>query len=221
MKNFYELTDNEILNLTDEQLKKYWQLEMANEGVPFLDKPKEPDYENIDLPDLILYSIPLLGLYSTHREIMEKIKIIIDNSRETLRIIDYDYFKDKFEYEVKTLKINKYDDKEVNFLIKENQVYSEHKMINLRDVNNRNKKKYEKHCELVEKFKENEELRNECKARIYDEYNLICEKNHEIKRHKERFKEYLILAGKNKKTALAFYKKAYNINKEIEEILLN
>jgi len=56
MKDFEKLTDLEIYNLTDENIKAYKRLVLAENGVKFPEKPVEPK-EIEAKPDLIVYTI--------------------------------------------------------------------------------------------------------------------------------------------------------------------
>lgn len=220
MKEFTKLTEKEIFELTDEQLDKYFKLEMANEGIPFMDQPAEPAYEEKDKPDLTLYTCNFLSVYFTDEKIVQDILNILKNNRNKARLTDYDYnAKDKDYREIKGLKKYSYDN-EPSFDIITQSVYSEEKYISIKDINDRNKKRYENYEKLVKKYNENEEKRNNCRAKIYDVYYNIVEKINNIKAHKNKFKQYLELADGKKEIALAFYKKAYSIDKEIENEIL-
>ena len=169
MKEFEKLTDKEIIKLTDDQLEKYYKLEMANEGIPFLDKPTEPEYETKMLPDLILYSSTFLSIYFTDQSVVQEIINIVKNNKDKARLTDYDYNVGTQDYyEKKKLKRNSYDSNEMALEIIEKSVYSDVAYISIKDVNERNKKRSEKHEELGAKYNENEEKMNECRAKIYD-----------------------------------------------------
>ncbi|MBR1525171.1 MAG: hypothetical protein IJ640_00725 [Prevotella sp.] len=60
MKKFAELTDLEIYNLSAEEIKTYKKVELAEHGVIFPVKPKEPELEEEPKPDITLYTIPLI-----------------------------------------------------------------------------------------------------------------------------------------------------------------
>lgn len=60
MKKFAELTDVEIYNLSEEEIKTYKKVELAEHGVVFPVKPQEPELEDEPKPDITLFTIPLI-----------------------------------------------------------------------------------------------------------------------------------------------------------------
>jgi len=61
MKKFEELTDKEIYDLSDEQVKTYQKIELAENGIVFPVKPTEPKLEDELKPDIVIYAIPLIN----------------------------------------------------------------------------------------------------------------------------------------------------------------
>ena len=220
MKKINELTKKEIIELTDDDLQKMVNLELAENGIPFLDKPKEPEYEPIELPEKILYSFPEFNLYSIDESIMNEIVLIIENNRDKLRKIDYKYGHDRYDYEMRKLKTNSYDSNEIAFKVTSKTVYSEEQALKIKDIAKRNEERKKEHEELLGKWEEIQEQINEIKGKIYDTYYEVIEQQRIINTHKERFAEYILIAGGNKKSALDFYRKAYTITDEIEKELL-
>lgn len=57
MKDFEKLTDEEIYNLTEEQILVYKKLLWAENGIQFPVKPNEPEAVEVEQPDLTIYRI--------------------------------------------------------------------------------------------------------------------------------------------------------------------
>ena len=60
MKNISEMTEQEIIALSDEDVQKMIKLRMMEEGIKLLDKPKVPELFEIEPADTQYFSIPLL-----------------------------------------------------------------------------------------------------------------------------------------------------------------
>lgn len=60
MKKFAELTDAEIYNLSEEEIKTYKKVELAEHGVIFPVNPQKPELEDEPKPDITVFTIPLI-----------------------------------------------------------------------------------------------------------------------------------------------------------------
>ena len=60
MKGITEMTEQEILALTEEDVQKMIKLRMMEEGIKIMDKPKIPELFEIEPADIQYFSIPLL-----------------------------------------------------------------------------------------------------------------------------------------------------------------
>ena len=56
MKKLNEMTELEILALTDDQIEKIVKYRKAEEGVVLMEKPIEPFYEEVRNKDITLYT---------------------------------------------------------------------------------------------------------------------------------------------------------------------
>lgn len=59
MKGITEMTEQEILALTEEDVQKMIKLRMMEEGIKIMDKPKIPELFEIEPADIQYFSIPL------------------------------------------------------------------------------------------------------------------------------------------------------------------
>ncbi len=64
MKGFTEMTEQEILALTEEDVQKLIKLRMMEEGIKIMDKPKIPELFEIEPADIKVFSIPFLDGYA-------------------------------------------------------------------------------------------------------------------------------------------------------------
>ncbi len=93
MKGFTEMTEQEILALTEEDVQKMIKLRMMEEGIKIMDKPKIPELFEIEPADIQYFSIPLLDGFA-FTDINEATKVAeILKSAKSLRKVDYDWNK--------------------------------------------------------------------------------------------------------------------------------
>lgn len=93
MKGFTEMTEQEILALTEEDVQKLIKLRMMEEGIKIMDKPKIPELFEIEPADIQYFSIPLLDGFA-FTDINEATKVAeILKSAKSLRKVDYDWNK--------------------------------------------------------------------------------------------------------------------------------
>ena len=98
MKNISEMTEQEIIALSDEDVQKMIKLRMMEEGIKLLDKPKVPELFEIEPADTQYFSIPLLdGFAFTDIEEATKVAEIL-KSAKSLRKVDYDWNRLGSEY---------------------------------------------------------------------------------------------------------------------------
>ena len=93
MKGLTEMTEQEILALTEEDVQKMIKLRMMEEGIKIMDKPKIPELFEIEPADIQYFSIPLLDGFA-FTDINEATKVAeILKSAKSLRKVDYDWNK--------------------------------------------------------------------------------------------------------------------------------
>lgn len=98
MKRINEMTEQEIIALSDEDVQKMIKLRMMEEGIKLLDKPKVPELFEIEPADIQYFSIPLLdGFAFTDIEEATKVAETLKNAK-SLRKVDYDWNKLGSEY---------------------------------------------------------------------------------------------------------------------------
>ena len=64
MKGFTEMTEQEILALTEEDVQKLIKLRMMEEGIKIMDKPEVPELFEIEPADLKVFTIPFFEGYA-------------------------------------------------------------------------------------------------------------------------------------------------------------
>lgn len=91
MKTIDEMTEQEVLALTEEDVQKLIKLRMMHEGIKIMDKPKVPELFEIEPADTQYFSIPLLdGFAFTDIEEATKVAEML-KSAKSLQKVDYDW----------------------------------------------------------------------------------------------------------------------------------
>lgn len=195
MKRFKDLTELEIKDLSQLDLAKYINLECAENGIAFVDKPNKPEYAKDIEHDMKVYSVT--------------------RGYSTLYI---DFVKESDAKKVADL-LNECEivEKGVLFSIAPKLSYSEvaeHKQKVVKSVNKKAKEEYEKDLAEYNEFKTKQE---EVSAPICEEYDRIAEKYSRLDRIKDKFNNtYLPLADGNEEIAKRFLRDAYAISSEDE-----
>lgn len=108
MKGFTEMTEQEILALTEEDVQKLIKLRMMEEGIKIMDKPEVPELFEIEPADLKVFTIPFFEGYAfTDMEEANAVAEALRNAK-TLRKVEYDWNKlgSDYKYLVKKDKYN-------------------------------------------------------------------------------------------------------------------
>lgn len=208
MKTINEMTDQEIYDLTDEQIDRLIITRCAKEGVRFVDEPpvmKTYDYKPIS-PSNFFY-------------LLEGLSIAVFNQDDAIKIAKFlskfDLYKTTYDFTISNDKIyNKLDIINIKhipmFDMKDEESYKSIK----------DKKRLRRSIDQVDKYKKDikrmSEIHAEIWSKVIDVRNKIDHMNH------LRFlfvKEYLPLVDHDTNTAMTFFKKAYDVDDDTERYI--
>ena len=222
MKKINEMSEKEILTLTEEDVQKMIKLHLMEQGIKLLDKPKQPELFEIEPADVECYTIPLLdGFAFTEREEAEKVQQALRNAN-SLRKIEYDWSKFQGEYKYLEKK-KRYSFKgDSDFSIQTMFVYSPelyNKIIDFVTQNNAMSEQLKKDQEEYDNnLKSSAEAISEIRQRISDVRNKY-ERLEDLAR---RFAvDYYPLSDNNEEVAIRFLEKAYSLTEEEKVYILN
>lgn len=210
MKTIDKMTDQEIYNLTDEQVEKLIVTRCAEEGVRFIDEPpimKTYDYKPISPSHFFYY---LEGLSIAVLDQNDAIKIATFLSKFDLYKTTYDFtiFNDKIYNKLDIINIKHIP----MFDTKDEESYK-----SIKDKNNKIEEEYKGQVNEYEKnVKKMGKIRAEIWSKVIDVRNKIDHMNH------LRFlfvKEYLPLVDHDTNTAMTFFKKAYDVDDDTERYI--
>ena len=214
MKKINEMTEQEILNLSEEEIQKMIKLRLAEEGIKIMDVPKVPELFEITPPDTIVYQIIALGDNLSFEDINEANAILdLLSKSKSLGFTDYSWDKlgSDFKYfeKGKTRKWNNNGGIE----LKSEKAYSMKLYAEITDVAIQNKKMRE-HAE--KELKEYNEINSQCSDIVSEIRDRISEVNSKYERLNSlvyKFtNDYLPLADNNSEIAIKFMTKAYSLS---------
>lgn len=208
MRKFSELSELEIRDLTDEQVEQFIKIEFAENGIKFLERPKEPEYLKCPSNKITHYVVGCLRFKNR-----DEADVISAHLKECNSLVDYTYKGDiKVEQPLGDCTISIHEDV-VNSLENVEEIKR------ICSSNEGLKKKYEV---LVQEYESNDEKACPIKNKIYSKVNSIRTKYNYLNRLTSIFEsEYIPIADGDIEKAMAFFKKAYDINEESEKYILH
>lgn len=221
MKKINEMTEQEILALSETDIQNMIKFRMMEEGIKVIDKPKKPELFEIEPADQKVYVIPVLDGYA-FTDFAEAQKVA-DALREakSFRKVDYDWNKlgSNFKYLEKKDRYT-YNNKG-DFSISEISVYSSKLYANIVDFAAQNKameKQVEKDmAEYDNAYAAASDITLEIRNRISE----VREKYERLERLMHSFaNDYYPLSGNNEQMAMKFMSKAFTLTDDEEKYIL-
>lgn len=220
MKKINEMTEQEIIALSNEDVQKMIKLRMMEEGIKLLDKPKVPELFEIEPADIQYFSIPLLeGFAFTNIEEATKVAETLKNAK-SLRKVDYDWNKLGSDYKYlkksEQYKFNGNSDFDIiSGWAYSNELYA--KISSFAVQNKVMKEQAEKDEKEYEKrLSESAELIQEITGRVREVRN----KYDRLETLSRKFAvDYYPLSDNDEDMAMKFMAKAYNLNDEEQSFI--
>ena len=220
MKKINEMTEQEIIALSNEDVQKMIKLRMMEEGIKLLDKPKVPELFEIEPADIQYFSIPLLeGFAFTNIEEATKVAETLKNAK-SLRKVDYDWNKLGSDYKYlkksERYKFNGNSDFDIiSGWAYSNELYA--KISSFAVQNKVMKEQAEKDEKEYEKrLSESAELIQEITGRVREVRN----KYDRLETLSRKFAvDYYPLSDNDEDMAMKFMAKAYNLNDEEQSFI--
>lgn len=218
MKNFNELTEQEILNLTDTQLDNYLTLAKAENGVKLVILEEAPKLTVVPKPKHIGYYCNIFGtdLCFNKIEDLQKLVGLLDKLDSKFSIecdwdINLNYKRDSLKTKTYSLDINTINQIEYYTLEERNKYKDEFKTNKLLSTN------YEK---AVKEFNSNQAFAKDVVNEILDKHNRVINKYSKLKRLLDIYiTSYLPLS--DSETAINFMRVAYNLTDEEKQYILD
>lgn len=215
MKTLNEMTELQILALSNEDVEKIIKYRKAQEGIKLIEEPMEPEYETELDKDVTYYSINNFSNFKFNDA--KKASSVVDSLKE---LIKGAYFS-RWNSETPKLvsKLSGYDRDQANLNIIEETSYSpaiaeEAKQITKRNgearkIYEEQKDEYDKYCEEIQW------LIDEVWNKVFE----IRRKYERLQKLQTDYAEYLVLANNDEKIATAFLTKANTLSEEDIKII--
>ncbi len=225
MKNINELTENEILALTDEDISKMINYKKAEEGFKFMDYPICGKKHPITNPDKQVYNCILMGNNVSFTDIQELNKLVkLLQSFKTMCSINYSYQYlnngDKYYIE-DGIQTSEYNHDHWS-KIESKAVYTNRSYTAIKDslkLNNQIETKFKKE---LNDYNDNKDKSNWITNEVNDRVNEVKDKYYKLNNYCEMFKnDYLPLSDNDETIAMKFITKAYNLNLEEKTYILD
>lgn len=221
MKKINEMTEQEILALSEQDIQNMIKFRMMEEGIKVIDKPKKPELFEIEPADQKVYVIPVLDGYA-FTDFAEAQKVA-DALREakSFRKVDYDWNKLGSNFKYLEKKDRYTYNNEGDFSISEISVYSSKLYANIVDFAAQNKameKQVEKDmAEYDNAYAAASDITLEIRSRISE----VRERHERLERLMRSFaNDYYPLSNNNEEMAMKFMSKAYMLTDKEEKYIL-
>lgn len=212
IKPFEQLTDKELLELTNEQVDYYIKLKKAENGVRILEEPEIPKYREIPETDVVLYCVA--GRCFLNQEIATEIANKINEHISESYKADYDYYNGGSETKYARLDDSSIEDVRIE------RVYDKKTYDSIRDVVASNKKIKEQYEKIKGEYDDETAKAKELVDNIYDAISQARERLEQFNEYKIRIVEYLRLANGNVEVAWNFFDKAYLVDTQVKSKIM-
>lgn len=222
MKNIDEMTEQEILSLTEEDVQKMIKLRMMEEGIKVMDKPKIPELFEVEPADLKAFTIPLLeGFAFTDINEADAVAEALRNAK-TLREVKYDWNKlgSEYKYLVKKDKYKSWSSDKSDFSVNSNFFYSIELYQKISDFAAQNKVMKEQAEKDQEEYDETMQEAAGIISEITSRVKEVKVKHERLSRLAYKFAvDYYPLSDNNEEMAMKFMAKAYSFTDEEKEYI--
>ena len=225
MKDFKELTNEEIYNLTPADIDLYKKLALAQAGVKFPVEPMKPENEKVE-PDLIVFTIDGIsekwnGLCFESIEDARDFALFLKNAKG----ICYQRNDGSFDYSTKYLQTGlplDWHGKEPSLNISSETIFSKEKFESEKNRIKGFNKAMESYNQALEKYKKALDEANKVTNFIDEKVEEVVEDfNHKIHLTRLFVYDYMPVAENNESIAMAFLEKAYSVSEDDKKYILD
>lgn len=218
-----ELTEQEILNLTNEEIEMMIKVKMAEEGIKFTSYPEKPVYHQIEKPTTKAYYCNLLGLKFSFTDMNELLSVLsVVNTCKSICSIDNNYdLPDGFKNFMRPSVENANWSQDAGDSIIPITVYTNKEYCEIKEQlteNSKLKKQFEYELKAYNADVDSAKwIRDEINGRV----NEVNEKYYKLGSYVRKFKhDYLPLSDGNEEIAMNFLEKAYSLTEEEKSYVL-
>lgn len=214
MKNWKDLTDEELANLTDEEINKYDKLICAENGIPFLEEPEKPII-NYNKENLTVYTVKYSDnmVFTDMAEAMQVMEAI--NKCSSIGTAKYNYGCKYYEKGFRD-----YDDTKARASVQSSLMFDEITAKSNYDIKENSRNELNNYENMKNLYNDSLQRKLVATNDFYNRLNSaqIAMSNREKLAHLY-VEEYLPLAEGNETMAMNFLKKAYTVSEEDEKYI--
>jgi hypothetical protein len=214
MKDIMDMTHDEVGKLTAEELENQVQLKMAQNGVKFISRPKEPEYPELPKKDLRLFTAGLFHFWVSADDVMREFEALVHKHQDKIYSVERSYGLDQPFAQLAVELKDSYSDP---FLRRDDEVYLQSNKHKVKDGLKQHaslKKEYEADLDA---YKKNEKEKVACSRDVYDLYDQVQHIDRMRNKYLKQLGTYLELAEGNREIAWTFFEKAYSKEEEYDE----
>lgn len=212
--NIETMTDQEILDLSDDKIDRIIKLKLAEEGLPIVRKPDEPSYFEILPHDLTLFEVDGVDVLFVEETTAQSVRDLLQNSFSRLRKVAGWGGQQHEEQFYPT-----YDKSNTTIQIKKTTTYSRDLYAQMQGMIEQNKSSEDAYNKQLSEYEKAHNAAEDFVNAIWDKIRSIREKYASFETMYGRYLEYLALADNQEETAWAFLKKAYGVDTETEAFI--
>ena len=221
MKKISEMTEQEILALSEHDIQNMIKFRMMEEGIKIIDKPKNPELFEIEPADQKVYVIPILNGYA-FTDFAEAQKVA-DALREakSFRKVDYDWNKLGSNFKYLEKKENYTFNDTGDFSVNETHVYSNKLYASIVDFAAQNKAMNEQVEKDMKAYDDAYAAASDITLEVRSRVTEVREKYERLERLTHSFaNDYYPLSDNNEEMAIKFISKAFALTDKEEKYIL-
>ena len=214
MKNWKDLTDEELANLTDDEISKYDKIICAENGIPFLEEPEKPAI-NYAKENLTVYTIKYTDnmVFTDMEEAAQVMEAI--NKCSSVGTAKYNYGCRYYEKGFKN-----YDDTKALTSIQSSMMFDEATSKSNCDLKESHRNELNHYEDMKNLYDDSIQRRLQATNDFYNKLNAAQTAMSYRKKLAHLYvEEYLPLAECNETMAMNFLKKAYSVSEEDEQYI--
>ena len=221
MKKINEMTEQEILALSEQDIQNMIKFRMMEEGIKIIDKPKRPELFEIEPADQKVYVIPILNGYAfTNFAEAQKVADALREAK-SFRKVDYDWNKLGSNFKYLEKKENYTFNDAGDFSVNETHVYSNKLYASIVDFAAQNKAMNEQVEKDMKSYDDAYAAASDITLEIRGRVTEIREKYERLERLTCSFaNDYYPLSDNNEEMAMKFMSKAFTLTGEEEKYIL-
>lgn len=221
MKKINEMTEQEILALSEQDIQNMIKFRMMEEGIKIIDKPRRPELFEIEPADQKVYVIPILNGYAfTDFAEAQKVADALRKAK-SFQSVDYDWNKLGSNFKYLEKKENYTFNDTGDFSVNETHVYSKKLYASIVGFAAQNKTMNEQVEKDMKSYDDAYAAASDITLEIRGRVTEIREKYERLERLTCSFaNDYYPLSDNNEETAMKFMSKAFTLTGEEEKYIL-